>query len=82
MILGIASLNVQGLQGALFQLLNFTIVAGGVLVFLRAGQHGRAGHQRLPVLLLGVWPGSVLELTRLASEGWVNHLNPAGAALL
>jgi hypothetical protein len=28
-----------------------------------------------------VWPGSLLELTRLASEGRVNHLNPAGAAL-
>jgi hypothetical protein len=33
------------------------------------------------ILLLGVWPGSLLELTRLASEGRVNHLNPAGAAL-
>ncbi|MCB1852739.1 MAG: NADH-quinone oxidoreductase subunit M [Gammaproteobacteria bacterium] len=41
-ILGIASFNIQGVQGALFQLLNFTIVAGGI--FLLAGfLHHRTG---------------------------------------
>jgi NADH-quinone oxidoreductase subunit M len=41
-VLGIASLNVYGVQGALFQLLNFSIVAGGI--FLLAGfLHHRVG---------------------------------------
>jgi len=41
-VLGIASLNLQGIQGALFQLLNFTIVAGGL--FLLTGLlHHRIG---------------------------------------
>ena len=41
-LLGIASFNLQGIQGALFQLLNFTIVAGGI--FLLAGfLHHRVG---------------------------------------
>jgi len=41
-LLGIASFNLQGIQGALFQLLNFTIVAGGL--FLLAGfLHHRVG---------------------------------------
>ena len=41
-VLGIASLNLQGIQGALFQLLNFTIVAGGL--FLLTGLlHHRLG---------------------------------------
>jgi NADH-quinone oxidoreductase subunit M len=31
-VLGIASLNLQGLQGALFQLLNFVVVAGGLFL--------------------------------------------------
>lgn len=31
------------------------------------------------ILLLGLWPGSVLEVTRLASEGWVEHLRPVNA---
>jgi len=31
-VLGIASLTLQGMQGALFQLLNFTLVAGGILL--------------------------------------------------
>ena len=179
-ILGIASLNTQGLQGALFQLLNFTIVAGGlflmtgflrhrtgstdviglggvassmpllaafffffglasigvpgtngfpaelllvmsalsthtgaglaalVAIVLGAGYFlsmyrraffGPAGSSVISealdlrgrelwllallamlILLLGVWPGGVLEMTRLASEGWVEHLRPAGAA--
>ena len=180
-ILGIASLDVQGLQGALFQLLNFTVVAGGL--FLMAGfLHRRTGStdviglggvaNSMPlltaffllfglasigvpgtsgfpaefllvmsalsthtgaglaalvgivlgagyflnifrraflgppgnqvvteatdlgtrelwllvvlaslILLLGVWPGSVLDLTRLASEGWVEHVGGSGAAL-
>jgi NADH-quinone oxidoreductase subunit M len=41
-LLGIASFNQQGIQGALFQLLNFSIVAGGI--FLLAGfLHHRVG---------------------------------------
>jgi len=41
-LLGIASFNLQGIQGALFQLLNFTVVAGGL--FLLAGfLHHRVG---------------------------------------
>jgi len=41
-LLGIASFNLQGIQGALFQLLNFSIVAGGL--FLLAGfLHHRIG---------------------------------------
>lgn len=41
-ILGIAAFNVQGIQGALFQLANFTIVAGGA--FLLTGfLHHRIG---------------------------------------
>ena len=179
-ILGIASLNVQGLQGALFQLLNFTLVAGGLfliagflhhrtgstdiiglggvassmpllaafffffglasmgvpgtngfpaeflLVMSALSTHTGAGLAALVavvlgagyflgmfrraflgpavssivseavdlrtrelallcllatlILLLGVWPGSVLELTRLASESWVEHIGRAGAA--
>ncbi|MET0046862.1 MAG: NADH-quinone oxidoreductase subunit M [Sedimenticola sp.] len=41
-VLGIASLNLQGVQGALFQLFNFTVVAGGI--FLITGfLHHRIG---------------------------------------
>ncbi|MEW8252118.1 MAG: NADH-quinone oxidoreductase subunit M [Candidatus Thiodiazotropha sp.] len=41
-VLGIASFNLQGLQGALFQLYNFVIIAGGL--FLLAGYlHHRLG---------------------------------------
>jgi NADH-quinone oxidoreductase subunit M len=41
-VLGIASFNLQGIQGALFQLLNFTVVAGGL--FLITGYlHHRTG---------------------------------------
>lgn len=41
-VLGVASFNLQGIQGALFQLLNFTIAAGGI--FLLAGYlHHRTG---------------------------------------
>jgi len=41
-LLGIASFNLQGIQGALFQLLNFSIVAGGI--FLLTGYlHHRVG---------------------------------------
>jgi NADH-quinone oxidoreductase subunit M len=41
-VLGIASLSVEGLQGAVFQLLNFTLVAGGL--FLITGfLHHRTG---------------------------------------
>jgi NADH-quinone oxidoreductase subunit M len=45
-LLGIASFNLQGIQGALYQLLNFTIVAGGI--FLLAGfLHHRVGSTEL-----------------------------------
>lgn len=41
-VLGIASLNLQGIQGAVLQLLNFTVVSGGL--FLVAGfLHHRTG---------------------------------------
>jgi NADH-quinone oxidoreductase subunit M len=41
-LLGIAAFTIQGIQGALFQLLNFSIVAGGI--FLLAGYlHHRIG---------------------------------------
>ena len=41
-VLGIATFTVQGLQGALFQLLNFTVVAGGVFI-LTSFLHQRIG---------------------------------------
>ena len=45
-VLGIASLNQQGIQGALFQLLSFTVVAGGL--FLVTGfLHHRTGTTEL-----------------------------------
>lgn len=41
-VLGMASMTIQGIQGAVFQLLNFTLVSGGM--FLLAGQiHHRFG---------------------------------------
>lgn len=41
-VLGIASLNLQGIQGSLFQLINFTVVAGG-LFLLTGFLHHRTG---------------------------------------
>lgn len=41
-VLGISSLNLQGIQGALFQLLNFSLVAGG-LFLLTGFLHHRTG---------------------------------------
>jgi len=38
-IIGIASLNMQGLQGAIFQLLNFTMVAGSLMLVAGFIQH-------------------------------------------
>ena len=38
-VLGIASLNLQGIQGALFQLLNFTVVAGGIFLLTGLLRH-------------------------------------------
>lgn len=38
-IVGIASLNMQGLQGAIFQLLNFTMVAGSLMLTAGFIQH-------------------------------------------
>lgn len=60
-LLGIASFNLQGTQGALLQLLNFTLVAGGL--FLIAGML----HQRLgstDILALG---GAARTMPLLAS---------------
>ena len=34
-VLGLASLDLAGIQGAVFQLLNFTLIAGGLFVLLR-----------------------------------------------
>ncbi len=31
-LLGIASFNIQGIQGAIFQLLNFTLISGGIFI--------------------------------------------------
>lgn len=41
-ILGIASFSIQGIQGAIFQLLNFTVVAGGLFI-LMGFLHHRTG---------------------------------------
>lgn len=41
-VLGIASFNIEGIQGALFQLMNFTVVAGG-LFLLTGFLHQRTG---------------------------------------
>lgn len=41
-VLGIASFSLQGIQGALFQLLNFTVIAGG-LFLLTGFLHQRTG---------------------------------------
>jgi NADH-quinone oxidoreductase subunit M len=41
-VLGIATFSVQGVQGALFQLLNFTVVAGGIFI-LTGFLHHRIG---------------------------------------
>jgi len=38
-IVGVASLNMQGLQGAIFQLLNFTMVAGSLMLVAGFIQH-------------------------------------------
>jgi len=38
-IVGIASLNMQGIQGAIFQLLNFTLVAGSLMLVAGFIQH-------------------------------------------
>lgn len=38
-IVGIASLNLQGIQGALFQLLNFTMIAGSLMLVAGFIQH-------------------------------------------
>lgn len=41
-ILGVASFNMQGIQGAIYQLLNFTVIAGG-LFLLTGFLHHRTG---------------------------------------
>lgn len=45
-ILGIASFSTQGIQGALFQLYNFTIVAGGIFILI-GFLHHRTGSTEL-----------------------------------
>jgi NADH-quinone oxidoreductase subunit M len=61
-LLGVAAFSMQGIQGALFQLLNFTVVAGGI--FLLSGfLHHRVGStdiislggaaRRMPLLAAG-----------------------------
>lgn len=45
-ILGIASFSIQGIQGALFQLFNFTIVAGGIFILI-GFLHHRTGSTEL-----------------------------------
>ena len=45
-ILGIASFTVQGIQGAIFQLINFTVVAGGIFVLI-GFLHHRTGSTEL-----------------------------------
>ncbi len=45
-ILGIASFSTQGLQGALFQLFNFTLVAGGLFILI-GFLHHRTGSTEL-----------------------------------
>lgn len=41
-LLGIASFNIQGIQGAIYQLLNFTLIAGGIYI-LTGFLHHRTG---------------------------------------
>ena len=41
-LLGIAAFNIQGIQGAVYQLLNFTIIAGGIYI-LSGFLHHRTG---------------------------------------
>lgn len=48
-ILGIASFSIQGIQGALFQLYNFTIVAGGIFILI-GFLHHRTGSTELASL--------------------------------
>lgn len=45
-ILGIASFSIQGIQGAIFQLVNFTIVAGGIFILI-GFLHHRTGSTEL-----------------------------------
>ena len=45
-VLGIASFDLQGIQGALFQLLNFTVIAGG-LYLVSGFLHRRTGTTEL-----------------------------------
>lgn len=48
-ILGISSFTIQGIQGAIFQLLNFTIVAGGIFILI-GFLHHRTGSTELASL--------------------------------
>jgi NADH-quinone oxidoreductase subunit M len=41
-LLGIAAFNIQGIQGAVFQLLNFTLIAGGIFI-ITGFLHHRTG---------------------------------------
>jgi NADH-quinone oxidoreductase subunit M len=71
-LIGIASLNVQGVQGALFQLANFGIVSGGM--FLLAGfLHHRLGSTDLSGL-----GGAARSMPRLASFFFILGLAAIG----
>jgi len=60
-VIGVAALNLQGIQGAVFQTLNFTVAAGGI--FLMAGfLHHRLGSTDLTAL-----GGVARSMPRLAS---------------
>jgi NADH-quinone oxidoreductase subunit M len=61
-LLGVASFNIQGIQGALFQLLNFTLIAGGLFI-ITGFLHHRTGST--DIRSLGGVAGSMPLLTAL-----------------
>jgi NADH-quinone oxidoreductase subunit M len=61
-VIGIAALNLQGIQGAVFQLLNFTMIASG-LMFLGGFLQQRTGTTEL--ISLGSLAGDMPRLTAL-----------------
>jgi NADH-quinone oxidoreductase subunit M len=61
-VIGIAALNIQGIQGAIFQLLNFTMVASG-LMFLCGFLQQRTGSTDL--VSLGGMAGDMPRMTTL-----------------
>lgn len=71
-VIGIAALNLQGIQGAVFQLLNFTMVASG-LMFLGGFLQQRTGSTEL--ISLGSLAG---DMPRLASLFFILGLASIG----